>query len=201
MVKKLGAKVIIIGYDHKFGKNREGNINVLKDKASKYGFEVIEISAKDIDSINVSSSQIRKAIDALTDGVIPSAKHIAEVAIATNANLQIRDFIMGVQEEKDINYVGEYIALLGNVIVKDKAIPLATVFCGYLYQTEETEKAKTMLLEVLTLNPDYALAKLLSRVFEAEWPAGEFSKMAQKLHSSVVDTIYAIETKEIDNDK
>lgn len=64
LVKKLGAKVIIIGYDHKFGKNREGNINVLKDKASKYGFEVIEISAKDIDSINVSSSQIRKAIDA-----------------------------------------------------------------------------------------------------------------------------------------
>jgi len=144
---------------------------------------------------------IRKAIDALTDGVIPSAKHIAEVAIATNANIQIRDFIMGVQEEKDINYVGEYIALLGNVIVKDKAVPLATVFCGYLYQTEETEKAKTMLLEVLTLNPDYALAKLLSRVFLAEWPAGEFSKMAQQLHAKVVETIYAIDSEEVSNDK
>ena len=143
---------------------------------------------------------IRKAIDAIADGVIPSATHIAEVAIATNANLQIRDFIMGVQQEKDINYVGEYISLLGNVIVKDKAVPLATVFCGYLYQTEETEKAKTMLLEVLTLNPDYALAKLLSRVFMAEWPTSEFSKMAEKLHPSVVDTIYAVETKEINND-
>lgn len=64
LVKKLGAKVIIIGYDHKFGKNREGNIEVLKNNAAKYGFKVIEISAKDIDSINVSSSQIRKAIDA-----------------------------------------------------------------------------------------------------------------------------------------
>jgi len=143
---------------------------------------------------------IRKAIDAIADGVIPSATHIAEVAIATNANLQIRDFIMGVQQEKDINYVGEYISLLGNVIVKDKAIPLATVFCGYLYQTEEIEQAKTMLLEVLTLNPDYPLAKLLSRVFQAEWPANEFAKMAQKLHSSVVDTIYAIETEEVTND-
>jgi hypothetical protein len=144
---------------------------------------------------------IRKAIDALTDGVLPSAKHIAEVAIATNANLQIRDFIMGVQEEKDINYVGEYIALLGNVIVKDKAIPLATVFCGYLYQTEETEQAKTMLLEVLTLNPDYALAKLLNRVFLAEWPASEFGKMAQQLHAKVVETIYAIDSEEVSNDK
>ena len=116
---------------------------------------------------------IRKAIDAIADGVVPSATHIAEVAIATNANLQIRDFIMGVQEEKDINYIGEYIALLGNVIVKDKAVPLATIFCGYLYQTEEIEQAKTMLLEVLTLNPEYPLAKLLYRVFTAEWPSSE----------------------------
>jgi len=143
---------------------------------------------------------IRKAIDAVADGIVPSATHIAEVAIATNANLQIRDFIMGVHLEKDIDYIGQYISLLGNVIVKDKAVPLATVFCGYLYQTEEIEQAKTMLLEVLTLNPDYALAKLLARVFAAEWAPSEFSKMAQVLHSKVVDTIYAIDTEEVSND-
>jgi hypothetical protein len=143
---------------------------------------------------------IRKAIDGIADGVIPSAQHIAEVAIATNANLQIRDFIMGVQQEKDINYVGEYITLLGNVIVKDKVVPLATVFCGYLYQVEEVEQAKAMLLDVLNLNPDYALAKLLNRVFLAEWPADEFAKMSQQLHSKVVDTIYAIDTEEVTND-
>jgi len=143
---------------------------------------------------------IRKAIDAIADGVIPSATHIAEVAIATNENLQIRDFIMGVQQEKDINYVGEYISLLGNVIVKHKAIPLAAVFCGYLYQTEDIEQAKAMLQDILTLDPEYPLAKLLSRVFQAEWPADEFSKMSQLLHSKVVDTIYAIDTEEVTND-
>ena len=143
---------------------------------------------------------IRKAIDAIADGVVPSATHIAEVAIATNANLQIRDFIMGVQQEKNINYVGEYISLLGNVIVKDKAIPLATVFCGYLYQTEDIELAKEMLVDILTLDPEYPLAKLLSRVFLAEWPANEFAKMAQQLHSKVVDTIYALDVEEINND-
>jgi len=143
---------------------------------------------------------IRKAIDAVADGVVPSATHIAEVAIATNANLQIRDFIMGVQQEINIDYVGEYISLLGNVIVKDKAVPLATVFCGYLYQVEEIEEAKTMLLQVLTLNPEYPLAKLLSRVFDAQWEPSELGKMAQKLHPKVVDTIYAIEVEEINND-
>jgi len=143
---------------------------------------------------------IRKAIDGLADGVIPSAKHIAEVAIATNDNLNIRDFLMGVQLEKNIDYVGEYISLLGNVIVKDKAIPLATVFCGYLYQTEEIELAKTMLLDVLTFNPEYPLAKLLSRVFAAEWPAESFKDMAEQLHSKVVDSIYSIEVEEVAND-
>jgi len=143
---------------------------------------------------------IRKAIDGVANGIMPSATHIAEVAIATNVNLHIRDFIMGIQQEKDINSVGQYIALLTNVISKDKAIPLATIFCGYLYQIEDIEQAKATLLDVLTLNPEYALAKLLSRVFMAEWPTSEFSKMAEKLHPSVVDTIYAVETKEIDND-
>ena len=143
---------------------------------------------------------IRKAIDGLADGVTPSAQHIAEVAIATNENLSIRDFLMGVQLEKDIDYVGEYISLLGNVIVKDKAVPLATVFCGYLYQTEEIEQAKIMLLEVLKLDSEYALAKLLNRVFDANWPSESFKAMAEQLHSQVVNTIYAIETEEITDD-
>jgi hypothetical protein len=107
---------------------------------------------------------------------------------------------MGVQQEKDINYVGEYIALLGNVIVKDKAIPLAAVFCGYLYQTEDIEQAKAMFQDILTLDPEYPLAKLLSRVFDAQWAPSEFGKMAQTLHSKVVDTIYAIDVEELSND-
>lgn len=143
---------------------------------------------------------IRKAIDELADGVVPSAQHIAEVAIATNENLQIRDFLMGVQLEKDIDYVGEYISLLGNVIVKDKAVPLATVFCGYLYQIEQIDQAKAMLLDVLNLKPEYPLAVLLNRVFTAGWPSSAFKQMSKELHSKVVDEIYAVETKEIDND-
>lgn len=143
---------------------------------------------------------IRIAIDNLADGTIPSAQHIAEVAIATNENLQIRDFLMGVQLEKDIDYVGEYIALLGNVIVKDKAIPLATVFSGYLYQIEKVDEAKAMIDEVLNIKPDYPLAGLLNRVYLAKWEPSELKKMALQLHHKVVDEIYALDIKEIDND-
>jgi hypothetical protein len=143
---------------------------------------------------------IRKAIDGIADGVTPSAQHIAEVAIATNENIQIRDFLMGVQLEKDIDYVGEYIALLGNVIVKDKAVPLATVFSGYLYQIEKVDEAKVMLVEVLNLNPEYPLALLLNRVYQSQWAPSEFKEMALQLHHKVVDGIFAIDAQEVDND-
>jgi len=133
---------------------------------------------------------IRTAIDELADGVIPSAQHIAEVAIATNENLQIRDFLMGVQLETQIDFVGEYISLLGNVIEKEKAIPLATIFCGYLYQIEQKEYASEFLDEVLRLKPDYPLAILLKRVFNTEWPPSDLKRMAEMLHPKVVDGIY-----------
>ena len=143
---------------------------------------------------------IRKAIDNIADGITPTATHIAEVAIATNENLQIRDFIMGLHTEKDIDYIGEYISLLGNVIVKDKAIPLATIFAGYLYQTNQILNANSMLIEVLNTQPDYPLAKLLRRVFDANWAPEEFAMMGEQLHSKIIDTIYAINVEEIEND-
>jgi len=126
----------------------------------------------------------------LADGEIPSPQHIAEVAVATNENIQIRDFLMGVQLESNIDYVGTYVSLLGNVIKKDKAIPLATVFCGLLYQENEKEQAKEFLSTVLELAPEYSLALLLKRVFAADWEPENFKHMAEQLHSKVVETIY-----------
>jgi hypothetical protein len=143
---------------------------------------------------------IRVAIDELADGVIPSAQHIAEVAIATNENLQIRDFLMGVQLETDLEFVGEYIQLLGNVIVKEKAIPLATIFCGFLYQIDEREQASEFLNKILDAKPNYSLAQLLRQVFDAEWPPSELRKMAEHLHPKVVDTIYEIDNGDSNDD-
>jgi riboflavin kinase/FMN adenylyltransferase len=62
LVNKLQIKKLVIGYDHQFGKNREGNIEFLKEICEVYGFEVIEIPAQDIDAVNVSSTKIRNAI-------------------------------------------------------------------------------------------------------------------------------------------
>ena len=63
LVNRLHISKLIIGYDHHFGKNREGNIEQLSEYAQVYDFDVEEIPAQDIDEVSVSSTKIRKALE------------------------------------------------------------------------------------------------------------------------------------------
>ncbi|AZJ32911.1 MULTISPECIES: bifunctional riboflavin kinase/FAD synthetase [Tenacibaculum] len=62
LVNQLNISKLIIGYDHHFGKNREGNIEQLTEYSHLYDFTVQEIPAQDIDDVSVSSTKIRKAL-------------------------------------------------------------------------------------------------------------------------------------------
>jgi riboflavin kinase/FMN adenylyltransferase len=70
LVHKLNISKLIIGYDHHFGKNREGNFEQLLEYGGMFDFEVEEIPAQNINDISVSSSKIRTA---LIDGDIERA--------------------------------------------------------------------------------------------------------------------------------
>jgi len=63
LVEKIGTKKLVIGYDHHFGKNREGSFEQLRLNGPKYGFDVDEISRQDVDHVAVSSTKIRKALE------------------------------------------------------------------------------------------------------------------------------------------
>ena len=71
LVDKIGVKSLVIGYDHHFGRNREGSIEQLRELAPQFHFEVEEIPAQDIDHVNVSSTKIREA---LLNGEVETAK-------------------------------------------------------------------------------------------------------------------------------
>lgn len=63
LVDGLNAKQIIIGYDHRFGKNRRADINDLIAFGSQYQFKVEEISVQDIEEVAVSSTKIRTSLN------------------------------------------------------------------------------------------------------------------------------------------
>jgi riboflavin kinase/FMN adenylyltransferase len=63
LVDHLKISNLIIGYDHRFGKNREGNFDQLSEYGKIFGFEVNKISQQEIDHITISSTKIREAIE------------------------------------------------------------------------------------------------------------------------------------------
>lgn len=63
LLRSLNVKHLVIGYDHKFGRDRRGDINTLREASLQNDFTLEEISARDIDNIIVSSSKIRKALE------------------------------------------------------------------------------------------------------------------------------------------
>jgi len=64
LVNKIKCKKLVIGYDHRFGKNREGSFEYLQANHLKFGFELEEIPRQDVDDIGISSTKIRKALEA-----------------------------------------------------------------------------------------------------------------------------------------
>jgi riboflavin kinase/FMN adenylyltransferase len=62
LIKQLNIQKIIIGYDHKFGKNRAADFNDLIAFGNEFGFDVEEIPAKQVDEVSVSSTKIRNSL-------------------------------------------------------------------------------------------------------------------------------------------
>jgi riboflavin kinase/FMN adenylyltransferase len=103
LVKTIGAKQLVIGYDHRFGKNREGGFDYLRQHADRYGFTVEEIPRQDVDAVGVSSTRIRRALrdgDAATatrylgyhyplTGVVVHGQKLGRTIGYPTANLQV----------------------------------------------------------------------------------------------------------------
>ncbi len=103
LVNRLKAKKIIIGYDHRFGRNRTATIEDLREFGKTYHFEVEEISAQELDEVAISSTKIRKALQAgdittannylgypfMVSGKVVKGKGIGRTLEYPTANLQV----------------------------------------------------------------------------------------------------------------
>ncbi len=63
LVNKIHISHLVVGYDHHFGKNREGGFDSLSQCANEFGFKVTHLGALEVDHINISSTKIRNALN------------------------------------------------------------------------------------------------------------------------------------------
>ncbi|MFV0529999.1 MAG: bifunctional riboflavin kinase/FAD synthetase [Flavobacteriales bacterium] len=73
LVNQIGINELIIGYDHHFGRNREGSFSDLEELSEVYGFHLIKIEPQNFSDITVSSTKIRRA---LSEGEIEKANQL-----------------------------------------------------------------------------------------------------------------------------
>lgn len=81
LVNQIGTKKLVIGYDHHFGRNREGSFEHLKEFGPLYGFDVEEIPAQEISDVNVSSTKVRAAL--LEGDVVTANKYLGNKFLLT----------------------------------------------------------------------------------------------------------------------
>ena len=96
LVNQLKVKKVIIGYDHRFGRNRTATIEDLREFGKTYDFAVEEISAQELDAVAISSTKIRKALEL---GDIATANHFLGYHYMLNGIV-----IQGRQIGKNIGY-------------------------------------------------------------------------------------------------
>jgi riboflavin kinase/FMN adenylyltransferase len=116
LVNKIGTKKLVIGYDHRFGKNRSGSFEELKKNAPVYGFEVEEIPKQMIENNAVSSTKIRRA---LSEGRI----EVADEYLGRPYSIQ-GEVIEGDKIGRTIDFPTANI----DVIFKHKLIPSEGIF-------------------------------------------------------------------------
>ncbi|HSZ25290.1 MAG TPA: bifunctional riboflavin kinase/FAD synthetase [Cytophagaceae bacterium] len=101
----IGTKKLIIGYDHKFGKNREGSFDYLQKESIQYGFEVEEIPRQDLNDIAISSTEIRNALNCgnvskatlyleqpyQLKGIVVKGKQLGRTIGFPTANIKVND--------------------------------------------------------------------------------------------------------------
>lgn len=125
LVDQFNIGKIIIGYDHRFGKNRSADIHNLIEFGKKYHFHVEQISAEELNDVSVSSTKIRNALNVgdvalaktylgysyMVSGTVVSGKQLGRTIGYPTANIKVA------QDYKLIPAIGVYVV---GVTVKGK---------------------------------------------------------------------------------
>lgn len=130
---KFKPHSIVIGYDHKFGKNRKGDIHTIEQLSSEYGFQVIEIGKQLVSDIAVSSTKVRNA---LTEGKVDLAMQLLGHPFSVQGEVQKGDKI-----GRTLGYPTANIKIEN----KNKLVPADGIYCAKVWRYEDQKHYYAML--------------------------------------------------------
>ena len=194
LVNKLNIAHIIIGYDHRFGRNRTANIEDLKEFGELYNFTVEEISAQDINDVSVSSTKIRNALSMgnITiansylgkcfeiNGTVKKGKSIGRTINYPTANIHITDTY------KLIPKNGVYVA---------KATIKGTSYFGMMnigYNPTVNSEDHSIEIHLFNFNQDIYNEKIKVELLNYVREEQKFDSLDSLKHQLALDKAYAL---------
>ena len=191
-IEGIGLDTMVIGYDHRFGRSREGDIRTLRRMSTAHGFAVHEIPAQVIDSVNVSSTKVRryllegavdKAAKALGDhyaisGEVVQGKRIGRTIGFPTANIKVDDpnkLVPG-------NGVYEVLVRLGDRDLK------GMVNIGYRPTVDKGSAKRTIEVHVIDLDNDIygeTLSLRFIRQIRSEQMFGSLEELKEQLEKDL----------------
>jgi hypothetical protein len=145
-------------------------------------------------SNDITNGLAHKACDTILAEFIANAPldtNLVEIVVkATNANGNFRDYVLGAPvlehgHEKAIHFITALLPLMSEA----ERVPFYTILASFYYETGDNELAVASLVTAQALNPDYSLAKLLTRVINAGYPSQAMTAMRIELHPKVTETL------------
>jgi len=129
-----------------------------------------------------TTEEVLAAIDSFTKEYdVNNAEQNKSIAL----NVYVRDFLLGIAKERDVNHVGSWAAYVGNRTPRLYDVPMATILSSLYFSEGDEEQANHYLGVALEINPEYSLAVLLNRVYQSGWAPEGFSSMRNHLHDLV----------------
>ena len=132
LAEGINPSIVVIGDDHRFGRNREGDFNALKEMGKIFGFEVIALDAEYINDIRVSSTKIR---DAIYNGDVEHASELLTQDFPLSGEV-----VKGEQLGRGIGYPTANLQIEGDL----KIIPATGAYAVWA-QTQKGKKYMAML--------------------------------------------------------
>ncbi|KAF2080427.1 bifunctional riboflavin kinase/FAD synthetase [Flavobacterium sharifuzzamanii] len=194
LVEKFQIQKIIIGHDHRFGRNRTANIDDLIAFGIEYGFEVEQISAEEIQDVSVSSTKIRKALNEgnmalaneylgysyFLNGTVAKGKQLGRTIGFPTANIQIEE------DYKLIPKIGVYVV---------KAIVNGEIVFGMMnigFNPTVNGEKQTIEVHLFNFDKDIYDQKIevsLLHYIREEQKFGSLDALKAQLHQDQVDSL------------
>ena len=140
----------------------------------------------------VTVKQASQAINQLATNFMESKEidadllSIVTIGITTNTTAQLRDYFLGMPDDFGVKFMIEFAEAIVEKTEAHNSYAIKTILSAFYFENSEIGKANKLLAEALESNPNYSLAKLLTRVFNAGWPVEAFVTMRKELHPKVI---------------